>query len=78
MTAMRELDIETIRVRRSPVTHFVAEVREPWTGRNGVARTFCGREWSAELIEPRKFSTVRSWCDVCYRSRLRAIQRAIR
>lgn len=76
--AMRENEIDTVRFHRSPVTHFVRYINEPWSGRGGKATTYCGRVRDANDIEPRKFSTVRSWCVVCYHARRKAIEREVR
>lgn len=50
-------------------------IYEPWSGRDGKARTYCGRNRPANDVEPRRFSTVHSWCLVCYHARRKAIAR---
>jgi len=72
---MTERELETVRFVRHGSTHFVRSVNEPWSGRGGKARTYCGRETDANNIEPRKFSAVRDWCLPCYWNRHKAIDR---
>ena len=71
MSAMMELDLETLRFRpRGRSVHFVIAERM-----GGHAVTFCGRSAPETNIDLLKYSAVRvnEWCQPCYENRRKAI-----
>jgi hypothetical protein len=77
MSAMMELDLETLRFPRGRSVHFVK-------GRSGgdaprFAYTFCGRSAHESHVVSQKYSQVDAnrWCMSCYDNRRTAIVREV-